>query len=122
MDSKPKDIHDVVHLLKTKDNHSVTLRCMGHSATPAAPPTGSKFPQNTTVLISDDSDEETPEIQQTTNSKQRKKKSRQEEKLERIDDLIDQPKEKHDTMYNTMQYCIWAEAIDSGRHKLRNTT
>ena len=109
------DIHDV-HLLKTRDNHSVTLWCMGHSATPTVPPTGSKRPRNSTVLISDDSDEETPEKQQTTRSKQRKRKSRQEEKLERIDDLIDQLKEKHDTTYNAMQYRIWAETIDSGRH------
>ena len=32
------DIRDDVHLLKTRDNHSVTLWCMGHSATPDAPP------------------------------------------------------------------------------------
>ena len=89
---------------------------MGHSATPTVPPTGSKRLRNSTVLISDDSDEETPEKQQTTRSKQRKKKSIQEEKLERIDDLIDQLKEKHDTMYNAMQYRIWAETIDLGRH------
>ena len=59
------DIHDV-HLLKTRDNHSVTLWCIGHSATPTVSPTGSKCPRNSTVLTSDDSDEETPEKQQTT--------------------------------------------------------
>ena len=57
----PNDIHDVIHLLKTKDNHSVTLWCMGHSATPTVLPTGSKHPRNPSVLISDDSDDETPE-------------------------------------------------------------
>ena len=41
------NIHDVIHLLKTRDNHSVTLWCMGHSATPTVPPTGSKRPRNT---------------------------------------------------------------------------
>lgn len=41
---------------------------------------------------------------------------RQEEKLERIDDLIDQLKEKYDTNYNVMQYRIWAEMIDARRH------
>ena len=89
---------------------------MGHSATPTVLPTGSKRPRNPTVLVSDDSDNETPEKQQTAKSKPRKKKLRQEEKLERIDDLIDQLKEKHDTKYNVMQYRIWAETIDTGRH------
>ena len=107
------DIHDIIHLLKTKDNHSVTLWCMDHSATPTV---RSKRPRNPTVLVSDDSDDETPEKQQTAKSKPRKIKSRQEEKLERIDDLIDQLKEKHDTKYNVMQYRIWAETIDAGRH------
>ena len=43
---------------------------------------------------------------------------RQEEKLEHIDDLSDQLKEKHDTKYNVMQYRYrtWAEMIDAGRH------
>ena len=68
------DIHDVIHLLKTKDNHSVTLWCMGHSATPTVLPTGSKRPCNPTVLVSDDSDDEIPEKQQTAKSKPRKKK------------------------------------------------
>ena len=63
----------VVHLLKTRDNHSVTLWCMGHLATPTVPPTGSKRLRNSTVLIPDDSDEETPEKQRTTRSKRRKK-------------------------------------------------
>ena len=113
-----KDIHDVIHLLKTKDNHSVTLWCMGQSATPAVPSTGSKRPRNATVLVSDsDSDEEPPEKRQTSRSKQqKKKKSRQEEKLERVDDLIDELKEKHGTKYNAVQYRMWAETIDSGRH------
>ena len=59
------DIHDVIYLLKTRDNHSVTLWCIGHSATPTVLPTGSKRPHNPTVLVSDDSDDETPEKQQT---------------------------------------------------------
>lgn len=79
---------------------------MGHATNSTVPPTGSKCPRNATVVLSDDSDEEPPEKQQTTRSKQRKKKSRQEEKLERIDELIDQLKEKHDTKYNAMQYHI----------------
>ena len=108
-----EDIHDVIHLLRTKDNHSVTLWCMGQST--SVPATGSKHQRNNTVLtISDtDSDEEKP---MTTKSKKRKKKTRQEEKLDRIDDLIDDLKLKHGTKYNAVQYRMWAETIDSGRH------
>ena len=108
------DIHDVIHLLNSKDNYSVTLWCVGHSATPTVLPTGSKHPRNPTVLLSDDSDDETPEKQQSAKSKPRKNKSRQE--VKQIDDLIDQLKEKHDTKYNVMQYRIWAETIDAGKH------
>ena len=49
-------------------------------------------------------------------SKQRKQCSKYTEKLERIDDTVDELKCKHGSAYNVIQYRVWAETIDAGRH------
>ena len=39
-----------------------------------------------------------------------------EEELERVDELVDELKSKHGTLYANIQYRVWAETIDSGHH------
>lgn len=49
------------------------------------------------------------------------KKSRHEEKLERIDNIIDQLKAKHGSEYTDIQYRIWAESFDTRYHQSLDT-
>ena len=67
------------------------------------------------IQVSDsESDEET---QKASSKPQKKKKlSRHEEKLEQVDELVDELKSKHGTLYTNIQYRVWAETIESGRH------
>ena len=37
-------------------------------------------------------------------------------KTERIDDMVDQLKQKHATVYTVVQYRVWAETVEAGRH------
>ena len=48
-------------------------------------------------------------------SKSKKKKTKH-EKLERIDELVDELKLKHGTTYTNIQYRVWAETIDAQNH------
>ena len=97
------DIQEVVKLLRSKDNHCVTLWCMGKS----------QASKRVLELSDSESDEE---VGIKSKSKQRKKCSKYTEKLERIDDTVDELKCKHGSAYNAIQYRVWAETIDAGHH------
>ena len=46
----------------------------------------------------------------------KKRKSSNEDTLDRIDDIIDELREKHKHTYNNLQYRVWAETMVAGRH------
>ena len=97
------DIQEVVKLLRSKDNHCVTLRCMCKSQA-----------SKRVLELSDSESDEEAVIK--SKSKQRKKCSKYTEKLEQIDDTVDELKCKHGSAYNAIQYRVWAETIDAGHH------
>ena len=94
-------------LLKTSDNHSVTLWCDGKADHRSAK-------RSVSDLNFSDSDGENDA--RLPKSKSKKKRTQYEEKAERIEDTVDQLKEKHGNQYTLIQYCIWAETMESGQH------
>jgi len=63
------------------------------------------------VQVSDsESDEE------TAKPCKKRKLSKYEQKLERVDELVDELKSKHGTTYTNIKYRVWAETIDAGHH------
>ena len=57
-----------------------------------------------------------PDIETENSKKKKSKNSRYEEKLDRIDEIIDELKQKHKNTYTAMQYRVWAETMEAGRH------
>ncbi len=51
------------------------------------------------------------------NHAKKKKLTKYEEKLERVDELVDELKSKHGATYTNIQYRVWAETMDTGRHR-----
>lgn len=46
-----------------------------------------------------------------------KKKSKGEERVEKVDDLVDDLREKHGISCTNLQYRVWAETMVGGQHK-----
>ena len=88
------DLEELIKLLQTK---SLTLWCEGQRKKRKQPE-------------SSDSDEEYHRVK-------KKKKSKSEERVDKIDDIIDDLREKHGISYTNLQYRVWAETINGGRHK-----
>ncbi len=63
-----------------------------------------------------DSESEGETVSAKPKKKKAKKVSRYTEKTERIDDMVDELKQKHSGMYTIVQYRVWAETIEAGRH------
>jgi hypothetical protein len=57
---------------------------------------------------SSDSEDEQP--------RNKKKKSSSDERLERVDDIVDELRQKNKSLYSILQYRVWAETIVGGRH------
>ena len=102
-----EDLKEVHKLLKTSDSHCVTLWCDGKADHRSAK-------RSVGDLNFSDSDGENDV--RLPKSKSKKKRSRYEEKAERIEDTVDQLKEKHGNKYTLVQYRIWAETMESGQH------
>ena len=102
-----EDLKEVHKLLKTNDSHSVTLWCDGKTDHRSAKCSVSDF------IFSDSDGENDARLPK---SKSKKKRTRYEEKAERIEDVVDQLKEKHGNQYTLVQYRIWAETMESGQH------
>ena len=102
-----EDLKDVYKLLKNKDSHGVTLWCDGKADQRSVK-------RSVSDLTVPDSNNENEAHLPT--SKGRKKRTRYEEKAERIDDIVDQLKERHGKDYTLVQYRIWAETMESGQH------
>ena len=49
-------------------------------------------------------------------SDEKKKLSKYVEKLERVDELVDELQSKHESLNTNIQYRVWAKTVDSGRH------
>lgn len=90
----PADISDV--WLRASKGESVVLWCEG-----------------TGYHAGNDSDDETP----SKRHKKRRKASVLEEKNERIEDIVQSLRKKHDGRYTSIQYRLWAEMIDIGTHR-----
>ena len=101
-----KDTREIQRLLQSS-SHSVTLWCMGKSE----PITTTTKRSAACVQISDSDSDEDAKLPH-----KRKKLSKYEQKLERVDQLVDDLKLKHGPTYNNIQYRVWAETIDAGRH------
>ena len=102
-----EDLKEVHKLLKTSDSHSGTLWCDGKADHRSAK-------RSVSDLNFSDSDGENNA--RLPKSKSKKKRTRYEEKAERIEDTVDQLKEKHGNQYTLVQYRIWAETMESGQH------
>lgn len=93
------DVKEVVKQL-SKDSHCFTLWCMGKSMSKRV------------IELSDSDSDGGLTIPQS----KRKRSSKYSEKLERIDDTVDELQSKHGSTFTAIQYRVWAETIDAGRH------
>ena len=59
---------------------------------------------------SSDSEEDHPKSK-------KKRKTITEERIDRVDDIVDELREKHSNTYTTLQYQVWAETILGERHQ-----
>ena len=100
------DLKEIQRLLKSKASHNVTLWCMGKSQS---------APVKRTCVEMTDSDSG-GESESLVKAKSKKKKTKYEGKLEREDDLVDKLKSKHGVTYTIIQYQVWAETMEAGRH------
>ena len=87
------DLEELIKLLQTK---SVTVWCDGQK-------------KKRKISESSESDEEFHRM--------KKKKNKVDEKADKIDDLVDNLREKHGISYSNLQYRVWAETMVGGRHK-----
>ena len=99
------DLKDFFQALQTK---GATLWCDGV----AHCKTSTRKHSRCATPDSSESDEcETP-----ARGKRKKKKTAYEQKLERIDDIVDKLREKHGSRFTSLQYRVWAETVNAGRH------
>ena len=116
------NMQDVRKLLRNRDSSGVsscTLWCMGLSAKKDV-----DLGKCTRDHTDSDSAADTDSDSGSKRSKCKKKpvkKSRHEEKLERIDNIIDQLKAKHGSEYTDIQYRVWAESFDTRYHQSLDT-
>ena len=99
------ELQEVLKLLKT--GNKLTLWC-----------DGKRLPKTKQLNDShSDSDESATEVDMQRKPKPKKrKKTKYQDRQERIDDLIDDLREKHGTKYTNIQYRIWAECIEARTH------
>lgn len=51
----------------------------------------------------------------------KRKKSTCEERADRVDDIVDELRAKHKTVFTNLQYRVWAETVVGGRHESLNS-
>ena len=93
--------------IRSSDN--VTLWCMGVSEKRRRGKHRRDYSDSNSEYDSDDT-------RQRSQSKSKRKKTKHEEKLERVDELVDELKLKHGTTYTNIQYRVWAETIEAQNH------
>ena len=101
------DLTELLHLLQSK---GATLWCDGVNQ--EAIPTSMKAKHGTI----DDSSESEEEAQSQKSRQRKKRKTAYEERLERVDETVDELRKKHGSKFSAIQYRVWAETISSGRH------
>lgn len=47
----------------------------------------------------------------------KKRRNTTEERMDRVDDIVDELRVKHKSVYSTLQYRVWAETVVGGRHE-----
>lgn len=88
----------------------MTLWCDGISQTATSVQT-----KCTSITVEDSSGSE--EESHKTKSRKGKRKSAYKERLEQVDDIVDDRREKHGNKFSSIKYRVWAETIISaGRH------
>ena len=93
--------------IHSSDN--VTLWCMGVSEKHRRGKHRCDYSDSNSEYDSDDT-------RQCSQSKSKRKKTKHEEKLERVDELVDELKAKHGTTFTNIQYRVWAETIEAQNH------
>lgn len=104
-----EDLREIRQSLESREKSGVVLWCMGKAGSRCTKRPGSDC---------DSDSEDDAEIGKNYKAKKKKeaKRSRYDEKLERIDEMVDELKQKHSNTYNSIQYRVWAETIEAGRH------
>ena len=114
-----RDLSDL--LARSAEKDELTIWCEGLCTKPT---TGGKRRKKAShdsgsvdrLEISSDSDSSTYEPRRT-GRRRKKKKTLLEEKQDRIDEIVDKLREKHNNKYTSLQYRVWAETIVAGQHE-----
>ena len=109
------DLSDL--LVRSSEKDELTLWCEGISTKPTT--SGKRKKKSSCASrpadyleISSDSDSSTDKPKA-----KKKKKTLLEEKQDRIDEIVDELREKHRSQYTSLQYRVWAETIVASQHK-----
>ena len=92
-----RDNDDLKYMIELMQVKTIMLWCIGR--------------KKRSKKVSDSSDSE--ELRPKT---KKKKRSACEERVDRVDDIVDELRVKHKTMFTNLQYRVWAETIVGGRH------
>ena len=96
------DVHDLWNFVHRGEN--ISLWCNG------------RFARNR-VSSESDSDDASPPSAKKPRRKKRKKVSALDEKNNRVEEIVTNLREKHGSLYTSIQYRLWAEMVDVGTHK-----
>ena len=109
-----RDLSDL--LTRSAERDELTIWCEGISTKPT---TSGKRKKSSGLVdsleISSDSD--SSDGLKSKTKKKKKKKTLLEEKQDRIDEIVDNLREKHKTQYTSLQYRVWAETVVAGQHE-----
>ena len=108
----PEDLAELIRLLRSRGG---TIWCEGLSQQDIRTTTQVK---RSAPVESSDSDVE--EEVQVAKSCKKKKRSAFDERLEQVDNVVDELRDRHGTKFTSIQYRVWAETINSGRHTDRD--
>ena len=95
-----EDLNKLLQSIRTK---SITLWCTGRKR-------GDKRGRVTSGSSSDSEED-------FHRKRKKKKKGAQEERNDRVDELVDELRDKHGESFSNLQYRVWAETVLGGHHK-----
>ena len=101
-----KDAVEVLHDFRLKSE--CTLWSMGVKS-------GSRKRSEKAIADRDSSDSDDASNGSSNKQKRKPKKSKNDEKRKRVDDIMDELVEQHESKYTHLQYRVWAETIVVGR-------
>ena len=104
----PEDFAELIRLLRSRGG---TIWCDGLSQHDIR--TATQVKRSAPV---ESSESEVEEEVQVAKSRKKKKRSAFDERLEQVDNVVDELRDRHGTKFTSIQYRVWAETINSGRH------